>query len=71
MTLREWMRREKMSQVGLQKWLDERGITITPQYLSDLVNGHRTAGTKFREVFRTLTGITLEPGFVEVENDHA
>lgn len=59
------MDRKGKSQRQLSDWLAERGILVSPQYLSDVLRNRRDPGPRFKEVFREITGITLVDGLIE------
>ena len=63
--LSAWMSRRGMGQKDFSKWLDSKGITVSPQYLNDVLNGRRHPGPKFKLVFKEITGVTLVDGLVE------
>ena len=59
------MQEKQMSQSAFTAWLTSKGITITAQYLSDVLKGRRHPGPKLKAVFKEITGITLVEGLVE------
>ena len=66
-TLTDWMWRKKMRQADFLRWLEGRGITMIPAYLSMMLTGKIPPGKQFKAVFKEITGITLVDGFVESE----
>lgn len=71
-TVKDWMRRRGMNrQTELVAWLDQRGITLSPQYLNDLFHGTRAPGPRFIQAFREITGIQLEAGLVQSQDGKA
>ena len=64
-TLSTWMLRRRMNQKQFTEWLDSKGISMTPQYLNDVIHGRREPGPKFKQVFKEITGVTLVDGLVE------
>jgi hypothetical protein len=66
-TLTDWMAEKKMNQSEFAAWITTQGITLSPQYLNDVLNSRRHPGPKFKEIFKQITGITLVDGLVESE----
>jgi len=66
-TLKEFLAKRRWTQVVFIEWLGTKGITITAQYLSDVINNRRNPGPKFKAIFKEITGITLVDGLVEKE----
>lgn len=64
-TLRSWMEKRKMGQREFSGFMASKGITISDQYLSDVLHGRKNPGPKFKEVFREITGINLVDGLIE------
>lgn len=64
-TLKDFRESRGWTQRRLVEFLESKGITITAQYLNDVLHGRRAPGPKFREVFREITGINLVDGLVE------
>lgn len=66
-TLEEFLAKRRWTQVVFIEWLGSKGITITAQYLSDVINNRRNPGPKFKQIFREIMGIMLEDGLIEVQ----
>ena len=64
-TLKEFLAKRRWTQVVFIEWLGLKGITITAQYLSDVINNRRNPGPKFKAIFKEITGITLVDGLIE------
>ena len=64
-TLRQFRESKGWTQRKLVEFLDGKGVTITAQYLNDVLNDRRNPGPKFIAVFKEITGIELVDGLVE------
>ena len=64
-TLDRYLKDNRYTQKAFVEFLDSKGITITTQYLNDVLRGRRNAGPKFVSVFREITGIVLVDGIIE------
>ena len=64
-TLKEFVARKRWSQRELVRFLDENGITISAQYVNDVLNNRRSPGQKFKQVLSELTGIRFVDALVE------
>ena len=64
-TLKEFVARKRWSQRELVRFLDENGITISSQYVNDVLNNRRSPGQKFKQVLSELTGIRFVDALVE------
>lgn len=64
-TLKGYLKDKRWTQAEFVRFLDEQGITVTTQYLNDVLRGRRNPGPKFIAVFREITGVTLVDGLVE------
>ena len=64
-TLKEFVARKRWSQRELVRFLDENGITISAQYVNDVLNNRRAPGRKFKQVLSELTGIRFVDALVE------
>ena len=66
-----WMKRKKMTQQKFSDWLEDKGILVSPGYISDVVNMRAPAGPRFKQVFKQITGISLVDGLVEEDRLNA
>jgi len=64
-TLEQYLKGKRWTQKAFVEFLDSKGVTITGQYLNDVLHGRRQPGPRFIGVFREITGITLVAGLIE------
>ena len=64
-TLDAYLRLRRWTQIEFVRWLDTKGITISAQYLNDVLHKRRDPGPKLIQVFEEITGITLVDGLIE------
>ena len=67
-TLGQYIRGKGWTQAQFVRHLESKGITITAQYVNDVLCGRKKPGKCLIEVFREITGFTLVGGLIE--EDH-